>query len=57
MELNWCLFGLAVELQLDLDLDFFILTPAWHGLKFMEFLVRHSLYFIGREVGRYIVNT
>jgi len=36
MELDWRLFGLAVELQLDLDLDPLILTPAWHGLKLME---------------------
>lgn len=55
MELDWRLFGLAVELQLDLDLDPLILTPAWRGLKLMELLARHSLYLIGREVGRYIV--
>ena len=45
--------GLAVELQLDLDP--LISTPAWRGLKLMELLARHSLYLIGREVGRYIV--
>ena len=55
MELDWRLFGLAVELQLDLDP--LILTPAWRGLKLMELLARHSLYLIGREVGRYIVST
>ena len=48
--------GLAVELQLDLDLDPLILTPAWRGLKLMELLARHSLYLIGREVGRSIVS-
>ena len=56
MELDWRLFGLAVELQLDLDLDPLILTPAWRGLKLMELLARHSLYLIRREVGRYIVS-
>ena len=55
MELDWRLFGLAVELQLDLDLDPLILTPAWRGVKLMELLARHSLYPIGREVRRYIV--
>ena len=57
MELDWRLFGSAVELQLDLDLDPLILTPAWRGLKLMELLTRHSLYLIRREVGRYIVST
>ena len=33
MELDWRRFGLLVELQLDLDLDTLILTPAWRGLK------------------------
>jgi hypothetical protein len=56
MELDWRLFGLAVELQLDLDLDPLILTPAWRGLKLMELLARHSLYLIGREGGRYAVS-
>ena len=55
IELDWRLFGLAVELQLDLDLDPLILTPVRRGLKLMEFPARHSLYFIGREVGRYMV--
>jgi len=55
MELDWRLFGLAVELQLDLDLDPLILTPAWRGLKLMELLARHSLYLIGREVRHYAV--
>ena len=45
-------FGLAVALQLDLDLDSFILTPARRGLKLMELLVCHSLHLIGREIGR-----
>jgi len=49
--LDWRRFGLAMALQLDLDLDSFILTPAWRGLKLMELLARHSLYLIGREVG------
>ena len=56
MELDWRPFGLAVELQLDLDLDPLILTPAWRGLKLMELLARHSLYLIGREVGCYAVS-
>jgi len=56
MELDWRLFGLAVELQLDLDLDPLILTPAWHGLELMELLARHSLYLIRREVGCYAVS-
>ena len=55
MELDWSLFGLAVELQLDLHLDPLILTPAWRRLKLMELLARHSLYLIGREIGRYVV--
>jgi hypothetical protein len=36
MELDWHLFGLAVELQLDPDLDPLILSPAWRGLKLVE---------------------
>ena len=36
MELDWHLFGLAVELQLDPDLDPLILPPAWRGLKLVE---------------------
>jgi hypothetical protein len=44
-----------VELQLDLDLDLLILTPAWRGLKPIELLARYSLYLIRREVGRYVV--
>ena len=51
MELDWRLFGLAVELQLDLDLDPLILTPAWRRLKFVELLARHSLYLNYREGG------
>jgi len=46
-----------MALQLDLDLDCFILTPAWRGLKLMELLARHSLYLIRREVRRSIVGT
>ena len=34
MELDWHLFGLAVELQLDPDP--LILSPAWRGLKLVE---------------------
>ena len=41
--LDWRRFGLAVALQLDLDLDSFILTLAWRGLKLMELLAHHSL--------------
>ena len=55
MELDWHLFGLAVELQLDPDLDPLILPPAWRGLKLVELLARHSLYLIGREVGRSVI--
>ena len=57
MELDWRLFESAVELQLDLDLDPLILTPAWRGLKVIELLARYGLYLIRREVGRYIVGT
>src|SRR5439155_26719593 len=49
MEMDWILFGLAVELQLDLDLDRSIWTPAWSGLKLVALLALHSLYPIGRE--------
>ena len=56
MELDWRPFRLAVELQLDLDLDPLILTPAWRGLKLVELLARHSLYLIRMEVGHYIVS-
>ena len=56
MELDWRLFGSAVEHQLDLDLDPLILTPVWRKLKLMELLARHSLYLIRREVGRYIAS-
>jgi hypothetical protein len=55
MELDWRLFRSTVELQLDLDLDPLILTPAWRRLKLVELLARYSLYLIKREVGRYIV--
>jgi hypothetical protein len=48
MELDWRLFGLVVELQLDLDLDPLILTPVWRGLKLIELLARYSLYLIRR---------
>ena len=44
-----------MALQLDLDLDSFILTLAWRGLKLMELLACHSFYGIGREVGRSVV--
>ncbi len=51
MELDWRLFGLAVELQLDLDLDPLILTPALRGLKLIELLARHSLTSLGGRLG------
>jgi hypothetical protein len=53
--LDWRRFRLAVALQLDLDLDSFILTPAQRGWKLMELLVCHSLHLIGREVGRSVI--
>ena len=54
--LDWILFGLAVALQVDLDLDSLILNPARRGFRLMELLALHSLYLIGRKVERSTVS-